>query len=206
MSNMSFGFFHQGSRALQDRADSRRIADRIVDMRLHDQFTDDDMAQIAAATMFFLATADAEGQPDCSVKGGEPGFVRVIGPNRLSFPDYDGNGMFRSLGNIAVNPAVGLLFVDFAAQRKMRVNGDAAVRRDSAGLLVEVTARHIFPNCPRYIPRLEVVEGSVYNPRPGYAPPPPAWKAKADLKDFLPGSPLPLAQPIGAAGSLPETV
>jgi hypothetical protein len=145
--------------------------------------------------MFFLATADADGRPDCSVKGGEPGFVTVVGPDRLRFPDYDGNGMFRSLGNIALNPAVGMLFVDFSAQRKLRVNGQARLCRDGDGLQVEVTARHIFPNCPRYIPRLTVVEESVHNPRPGYSPPPPAWKSKPDLKDFLPRAPAPLLTP-----------
>ena len=182
-------FFHAGSRALQERADSRRIAERIAELRRHQEFSQDDLAQIAEAQFFFLATADAQGRPDCSVKGGEPGFVRAIGPNRLSFSDYDGNGMFRSLGNISVNAEVGLLFVDFESGRKMRINGAAALREaggDAGGLQVEVTARDIFPNCPRYLPRLVTAAGSVHNPRPGYTPPPPAWKSKPELKDYLP--------------------
>jgi len=188
MSANTEGFFHAGSLALQDRADSRRIAGRIAELRRHDSFSADDLAQIAAAQMFFLATADADGRPDCSVKGGEPGFVQAIGPNLLSFPDYDGNGMFRSLGNISVNPAVGLLFVDFESGRKMRINGTAVLLRDGedGGLRVEVAACDIFPNCPRYVPHMVVAARSVHNPRPGYTPPPPAWQAKPELKDFLP--------------------
>ena len=63
--------------------------------------------------MFFLATADAEGRPQCSYKGGDPGFVRVLDEHTLAFPNYDGNGMFLSVGNVLVNPHVGLLFIDF---------------------------------------------------------------------------------------------
>lgn len=104
--------YHEGNRELQDRFDSRRIADRLEDVTLHDYFTDDDCAFVEDSSMFFLATADAEGQPDVSYKGGMPGFVRVIDAETLAFPNYDGNGMFKSLGNILVNPKVGLLFID----------------------------------------------------------------------------------------------
>ena len=113
---------------------------------------------------FFLATADAEGRPDCSFKGGPPGFVRVVGPGELAFPDYDGNGMFKSLGNILANPNVGLLFIDMgeqaaaAARQRHGAASAATIRcwRDSVGaqLIVRVKARAIFPNCPRYIPTL----------------------------------------------------
>jgi predicted pyridoxine 5'-phosphate oxidase superfamily flavin-nucleotide-binding protein len=189
-------FFHAGSRALQDQADSRRIADRIAELRRHTCFSADDIAHISSAAMFFLATADASGQPDCSVKGGEAGFVQITGANTLRFPDYDGNGMFRSLGNITVNSGVGLLFVDFNSGRKMRINGRAQlIRRPTEGtpggregLWVDVTATDIFPNCPRYLPRMLVLEGSPHNPRPGHVPPPPEWKAKPELRDFLPST------------------
>src|SRR5262245_58818144 len=105
--------YHEGSRQLQDRFDSRRIADRRKKVTVHTTFDDDDRAFIGKAAQFFLATADAEGRPDCSYKGGMPGFVRILDVVTLAFPDYDGNGMFRSLGNIVVNPNVGLLFIDF---------------------------------------------------------------------------------------------
>ena len=103
--------YHGESRKLQDQFDTRRLADRLVDRLLRTTFNDDDRSFIESQRMFFLATMDAEGFPDCSYKGGDPGFVRVIDERTLVFPSYDGNGMFKSLGNIRANPAVGLLFL-----------------------------------------------------------------------------------------------
>lgn len=186
--------YHEGSRSLQDAFDSRRIADRLEEITTRTAFTDDDKAFIARSSFFFLATADAGGRPDCSFKGGMPGFVRVTGPSELAFPDYDGNGMFKSLGNILVNPHVGLLFIDLGDKpARLRVNGSAAVRRDDplideftgAQLLVRVTARAVFPNCPRYIPSLGSGTPSAYAPRPGYDPPEPAWKSFDHFKDYV---------------------
>src|SRR5262245_46286007 len=100
--------YHDGSRGLQDAFGSRRLADRLVEQLVHGEFTDAERRFIESRPMFFLATADADGRPDCSYKGGRPGFVRVIDPRTLAFPSYDGNGMFKSLGNVLVNPHVGL--------------------------------------------------------------------------------------------------
>src|SRR5262245_33246113 len=123
--------YNDGSRELQDLFGSRALADRLDQTLRHDRFTDDDAAFIAAQTFFFLATADAEGQPDCSFKGGPPGFARVTAPDLLVFPDYDGNGMFRSLGNLLVNPQVGILFIAMSdSPKRLRVNGRAEVVRD----------------------------------------------------------------------------
>jgi predicted pyridoxine 5'-phosphate oxidase superfamily flavin-nucleotide-binding protein len=186
--------YHDGNRRLQDAFDSRRIADRLEEKLTRTAFTADDKAFIESAAYFFLATADAEGRPDCSFKGGAPGFVRVTGPSELAFPDYDGNGMFKSLGNVAVNANVGLLFIALHGKpARLRVNGTAQVRRDDAllgetvgaQLMVRVTARAIFPNCPRYIPRMEIAEPSVYVPQPGCDPPEPAWKSFEAFKDAV---------------------
>jgi uncharacterized protein len=186
--------YHDGSRRLQDAFDSRRISDRLEEKLTRTAFSPDDQAFIESAVYFFLATADAEGRPDCSFKGGMPGFVRVVGAGELAFPDYDGNGMFKSLGNILVNPQVGLLFIAMHDKpRRLRVNGTATVSRDDpllahtvgAQLIVRVQARAIFPNCPRYIPSLQLVEPSVYAPRPGCDPPEPAWKSFSDFKDHV---------------------
>src|SRR5712692_11742480 len=122
--------YNWGSRQLQDQFDSQRIADRLEQRTVHDTFTDEDRAFIERGPMFFLATADAEGRPDCSYKGGMPGFVRVLNSNTLAFPNYDGNGMFKSLGNVLVNPHVGLLFVDFQRPNRMRVQGTATLSDD----------------------------------------------------------------------------
>ncbi len=187
--------YHEGNRQLQDAFDSRRISDRLEEKLCRRVFTADDKAFIESAIYFFLATADAEGRPDCSFKGGPAGFVRVSGPSELAFPDYDGNGMFKSLGNLTVNPGVGLLFIDMhgGRPRRLRVNGTARVLRDDplkahtvgAQLIVRVAARAIFPNCPRYIPKLRLEAESDYTPRPGCDPVEPAWKAFPDLKDAV---------------------
>jgi len=198
---MTSVMFHDGNRRLQDQFDSRRISDRLEEKLTRHKFTDGDRAFIEGAMFFFLATADAEGRPDCSFKGGAPGFVRVVGPDELAFPDYDGNGMFKSLGNVVVNPGVGLLFIDMGGKpRRLRVNGTASVSRDDplmqrfagAQLLVRVKARAIFPNCPRYIVTPGTAEPSTYAPRPDYQPPEPTWKGFDDFKDYIhPRQPVP---------------
>ena len=188
--------YHAGMRALQDRFDTRRLADRLDERLGRSAFSDQDRAFIERCAMFFLATADAEGRPDCSYKGGDPGFVRVTGPDELEFPSYDGNGQFRSLGNVQANPAVGLLFIDFQSPRRLRVNGRATLlddpaalaRHHGAQLVVRVRVEHIFPNCPRYIHRRSGAELSNDVPRPGHEPPVPAWKSMAFLADVLPAT------------------
>jgi predicted pyridoxine 5'-phosphate oxidase superfamily flavin-nucleotide-binding protein len=187
-------FYQEHSRALQDRFDSRRIADRLAEKLLRTEFSDEDRSFIERQRLFFLASADAQGRPDCSYKGGAPGFVRVVAPDTLAFPSYDGNGMFRSLGNILANPAVGLLFLDFEAQQRLRVNGRASLHVDDplkheypgAQALVRVRAEQIFPNCPRYIHRMQLVEPSPYVPAAGCPVPVPGWKRNPAFKDYLP--------------------
>jgi uncharacterized protein len=186
--------YHAGSRELQDRFGTRALADRLDDVKVHGAFTDADRAFIESRDMFFLATADEHGHPQCSYKGGDPGFVRVVGERQLAIPNYDGNGMYLSWGNAAVNPHVGLLFIDFRAQRRMRVNGTASINPDDALLhaypeaqfVVRVTATEIFPNCPRYIHKLELVERSKFVPRPGAETPEPAWKSSDWARDVVP--------------------
>ncbi|HET7842846.1 MAG TPA: pyridoxamine 5'-phosphate oxidase family protein [Xanthomonadales bacterium] len=186
--------YHEGMRALQDARDTRRIADRLAQVTLRTAFTDEDRAFVARCAMFFVATADAHGHPDCSYKGGMPGFVRVLDDATLAFPDYDGNGMYRSWGNVQVNPHVALLFIDFETPKRLRVNGAAQVSADDplletfegAAFVVRVRAHAIFPNCPRYIHRMQLVEHSVYAPRDGHTPPVPAWKGFDAFRDHLP--------------------
>jgi predicted pyridoxine 5'-phosphate oxidase superfamily flavin-nucleotide-binding protein len=187
--------YHEGNRALQDAFGSRALADRLVEKLRHDRFTEADAGFIAAQPFFFLATADAEGRPDCSFKGGPPGFAQVVAPDLLVFPDYDGNGMFKSLGNIAANPHVGLLFIAMGERAgRLRVNGRAEVVADDpmmaaipgAQLLVKVTPVDIFPNCPRYIPKMAIEEPSPYAPEPGAPPLEPKWKAFPDFSDVVP--------------------
>jgi len=185
--------YHDGNRRFQDQFDSRRIADRLEQKLTRTAFTADDKAFIESRILFFLATADADGRPTCNHKGGAAGFVRVVAPDELVFPDYDGNGMFLNIGNISVNPNVGLLFIDFDKPKRLRVDGSARASRDDpllahtvgAQLIVRVKARAIYPNCPRYIPKMTLAEPSIYAPLPGVDPPEPAWKGFADFKDAV---------------------
>jgi len=186
--------YHDGMRRLQDARETRPIADRLRQVTVRTAFTDEDRAFIERSAMFFIATADAQGRPDCSYKGGVPGFVRVLDERTLAIPDYDGNGMYRSWGNVLVNPHVGLLFLDFENSKRLRVNGTATVREDDAlreacpgaVFIVRVTADLIFPNCPRYLHKMQLVEHSAYAPRPQYQPPVPAWKTFEVFRDALP--------------------
>jgi hypothetical protein len=196
--------YHQGNRELQDAFGSRALADRLEERLRRERFSADDAAFIGAQSFFFLATADGDGRPDCSFKGGPPGFATVVAPDRLIFPDYDGNGMFKSLGNIAVNPWVGLLFMTFGeTPRRLRVNGMAKVLRDDprmeaiadAQLLVEVTPADIFPNCPRYIPHAQDLEPA--RECVGAEPVEPKWKSFEIFNDVVPPRARPYRQTHG---------
>lgn len=187
--------FHAGNRELQAQFGSVALADRLVERLRHSEFSDEDKAFIESVEYFFLATANPDGQPDCSFKGGPPGFVRVMEPDLLVWPDYDGNGMFKSLGNIASNPAIGMLFIRMGATpKRVRVNGVARVELNDplmeqfagAQAIIRVTPVDIFPNCPRYIPDPAAAKASPYVPRAGEAPVEPGWKDQPAWKDLVP--------------------
>jgi predicted pyridoxine 5'-phosphate oxidase superfamily flavin-nucleotide-binding protein len=189
--------YSDSSRELQDRFDTRRIADRLDERFVQRGFIDEgDRDFIEHRDMFFLATVDAEGHPQCSYKGGDPGFVKVLDPTTLAFPNYDGNGMYLSMGNVLDTGEVGMLFIDFTGDppRRLRINGTATIDEtdplldlwDSPQFVVRVHAREVFPNCPRYIHRMQLVERSVYVPRDGCEPPVPAWKKSEWARDVLP--------------------
>ncbi len=190
------GMYHQGSRELQDRFDTRRLADRLEEVKVHESFTPVDREFIERLDMFFIATADESGQPTCSYKGGDPGFVRVVDDRTVAFPNYDGNGMYLSMGNLQVNHAVGLLFIDFERQRRMRIDGTATVREDDellasypeAQFVVRVEARRIYPNCPRYIHHYALVERSKFVPHARQTTPIPPWKQSEWASDVLPAN------------------
>ena len=188
--------YHNGARKLQERFDTRRLADRLEERTMRSVIDADDRAFIESMDCFFLATADGQGHPNCSYKGGDPGFVTVLDERTIAFPNYDGNGMYLSMGNVLVNPEVGLLFVAFERQRRLRLNGTASIdaddplmeRHPGAQFIVRVAAREVFPNCPRYIHRYELVERSHYVPRPHEPTPVPDWKRRDWARDVLPAS------------------
>jgi predicted pyridoxine 5'-phosphate oxidase superfamily flavin-nucleotide-binding protein len=174
--------YRDSHRRLQERFDTTRLADRLASV------AGDDVTSyrrfIEARDMFFLATADADGQPQCSYKGGDPGFVRVVDPHTIAFPSYDGNGMFLSTGNMAENPHVGMLFVDFTNGTRLRLNGEASIDPDDplmadwpgAELVVRIRVSAVFPNCRRYVHTRGPDARSVFVPVEGQAPQVPDWK------------------------------
>ncbi len=199
-------FYHDGMREVQEKMDSMRLADRLREITVHEQLTDEDHAFVESASMVFVATADAYGRPDCSYKGGSPGFLRVLDAASIAIPFYDGNGQYRTLGNIIANPAVGLLFVDFDGSKRLRINGDASVvfaiddpenanRPDDKAFLqsfpgaeavVVLRLRHAFPNCPRYVHNLAAGTISEYAPADGHEPPKPEWQSRPSFQPYLP--------------------
>ena len=188
--------FHESHRELQRQFDTVRLADRIEERLFRERITEDDRAFIGRMDMFFLATADAAGRPNCSYKGGDPGFVRVVNDQMLIFPNYDGNGMYISMGNTTENPHVGLLFIDFENQKRLRINGTAEIapaeaadpRYPEAQFIVKVCVRQVFPNCPRYIHKMQLVERSRFVPRRMLRTPVPGWKRMEWAADALPAA------------------
>lgn len=185
--------YHAGQRALQERFDTQRLADRLAEAAT-DQISEAHRSFIEARDMFFIATADEHGAPECSYKGGEPGFVRVLDPTTIAFPVYDGNGMFLTTGNLAVNPKVGMLFLDFETGSRLRLDGTATIDLEDpltatfpgAKLVVRVTPQAVFANCRRYVHRYQLVERSTFVPSAGHRPPVPDWKLDPWFEGTLP--------------------
>ena len=184
--------YRESHRQLQDQFDTRRLADRLASVAGDDVTSFREF--IEARDMFFLATTDAAGQPQCSYKGGDPGFVRVVDPTTIAFPVYDGNGMFLSVGNITENAQVGLLFIDFSHGSRLRLNGEASVDPEDplvgefpgAKLVVRVRVRAVFPNCRRYVHTHGPTQRSVFVPVAGESPPVPDWKLDEWFDGTLP--------------------
>jgi len=186
--------YHDGNRRLQDQFETRKLADRIEERIVSPTIREGDREFIERMDMFFLATADDHGKPQCSYKGGDPGFVRVLDEHTIAFPSYDGNGMFMSLGNLERNPQVGLLFVDFLNQWRLRLNGVATVEPNDplvaaypeAQLVVRIKVSEVFGNCPRYVHKMQLVERSRFVPHEACQTPVPDWKRDDWASDVLP--------------------
>ncbi len=165
--------YNDGHRQFQNRFDTRSQADRLDEAMVHDTISEADKAFIERMDMFFLASVDDRGRVNNSYNGGEPGFVRVIDEHSIAFPNYDGNGMYLSMGNVSANGQVGLLFIDFEHQRRIRFNGVAAIDASDplmaefpgAEFIVRVRAREVFANCPRYIHEMKLVQHSKFTPK-----------------------------------------
>ncbi len=181
-------------RALQDRFDTRRLADNVEARLVLPEIPPEHKAFIESRDMFFLSTIDHAGRPTVSYKGGDPGFVRVLDPRTVAFPCYDGNGMFYSMGNLVGNASVGMLFINFEKPHRLRLQGTASVDEHDplladyaeAQMVVRVKVTEIFRNCPRYVHRYRKVEDSAFVPRPTGETPLAPWKRVDDLQEVLP--------------------
>jgi len=188
-----FPFYTAPQRSLQDRFDSRPLADRlqlaIVEPELDERHT----SFITTRDFFYLATVDASGSPTVSYKGGGVGVVSVIDSTTLAFPIYDGNGMFLSAGNMEDTGKVGLLFMDFETPQRVRVQGDASIHADDellanypgALLMCRVEITSVFVNCARYIHKHTRVDSSPYVPDDNGDQPLPSWKRIDGIQDVL---------------------
>jgi uncharacterized protein len=186
--------YGESHRRLQRQFDTERLADRIEQRLYRKALTDEDKAFVERLDMFFLATVNSSGEPSCSYKGGDPGFVRVLDPTTLLFPSYDGNGMYLSMGNVAATQQVGMLFMDVTSPKRLRVNGTARIEPPEfaapmypeAQFVVVVSVREAFPNCPRYIHKYALVERSQFVPHADRVTPTPGWKQADWARDVLP--------------------
>ncbi len=189
-----FGYTAE-ARKLQDRFDTRNLADAELAVIVHDELSEPDKGFISAAEMFWLASVDDKGSPTVSYKGGAPGFVNIIDGRTLVFPNYDGNGMYFSMGNIATSSEIGMLFMAFDKPARLRVQGRGTLTDDKAivsrfpgaqfAVKVDITA--LITNCPRYIPKMQRMEGSRYVPDSATgAQPIPGWKRIDAIQPVLP--------------------
>lgn len=180
-------------RSLQDRFDTRRLADNVEARLVLTEIPPEHKAFIETRDMFFLSTIDHQGRPTVSYKGGDPGFVRVIDSRSVAFPCYDGNGMFYSMGNLLGNQLVGMLFINFEKPHRLRLQGIASVDHDDpllseyaeAQLIVRVNVTEIFRNCPRYVHGYKRVHPSEFVPRATCETPLAPWKRVDDIQASL---------------------
>ncbi len=186
--------YHEGNREFQDQFDSRKLGDRVEELIVHNELTEEDRELIESRDMFFISTVDVQGRPTVSYKGGDIGFVRVIDPETIAFPSYDGNGMFLTAGNIVTNNEVGLLFIDFENPKRLRLHGSAKIDKNDpllneyidAHFIIRISVRNLFMNCPRYIHRYKKLDTSEYVPKQGCETPIPEWKTLDVVQDVLP--------------------
>ncbi len=167
-------WLHPGEKAAQARFGTSGLWDpNRLDAFFQDRLSASLARFIESLPFFFIATADDQGNCDCSYRGREYNasgqalpLLRVVDGKHLVFPDYRGNGLFNSLGNIMLNPRIGMLFVDFQCRRRLRVNGHAEIIADPGGhaetwplalRYVQVHVEQVYANCRARVPRMALL-------------------------------------------------
>ena len=187
-------FYTEAQRAMQRAQGAEKLADTVEAAIVSEVVEGPNADFIESRDFFFLSTVDGKGRPTVSYKGGPPGVCHVVDEKTLVFPSYDGNGMFKSMGNAAETGKVGLLFIDFETPNRVRVQGDITVsssdpemaRYPGAKMIARVTVEHCFLNCARYIHKHQRVETSPYVPAEDGSQPHPSWKRIDMVQDALP--------------------
>jgi len=181
-------------RVFQKEFGTENLANRLRKLSVTSELSAAQKNFIAGRDMAFLTSIDHRGFPTCSYKGGAAGFVRVVDARTLEVPSYDGNGMYLSAGNLAANPKLGLLFIDFERPHRLRLHGTGQVLRDAAALgahpsaefVLRIAIAEVFVNCPRYVHRYRRVAPSGFVPGEPRAGEVPAWKRIDAFGDVLP--------------------
>ena len=172
-----------GERKLQRKSGSQDRAARFYNRQMQDHLTERMQSFIQRQEMVFVATADAQGNCDCSPRFGQAGFVTILDERTIAIPEFRGNGVFASMGNICENPHVGLVFIDFLDSTVgLHVNGKARVYETDAlpnslssfeqmydtdqslplierWVMVEVEEAYI--HCSKHVPRLQKLEKQI---------------------------------------------
>jgi len=187
--------YHGGSRALQDRFDTRRLADRIEERLVDERIGPEDKVFIEARDMFFLATADGEGQPSCSYKGGDPVSCAWSIQSRSPFRTTTATACSCRRGTWRRTGASACCSSTLPAEAAAHLGrGERAFRRSVAARVSASPVHRArrgepgLPNCPRYIHRYALVERSSFVPKAGCPTPIPGWKKSDWAKDILPSA------------------
>lgn len=186
-------FYTESQKSIQAQFDSRALADTVEEAIVADELDDMHCAFIESRDFFFLSSVDAAGCPTVSHKGGSPGIVSVLDATTIAFPNYDGNGMFLSMGNIADTAKIGLLFMDFETPNRIRMQATATIHTDDellsrypgANLIVRAHVDKVFINCARYIHKHTRLEASPHVPATDGSQPFPSWKRIDFVQDSL---------------------
>ncbi|WP_067531989.1 pyridoxamine 5'-phosphate oxidase family protein [Nocardia crassostreae] len=161
-----------GERELQERYGTQDRAERFYSDQVRNRLNTHMIDFIRRMDMAFIATSDKHGECDCSFRAGQPGFLHVIDEATVAYPEYRGNGVMASLGNVLENPHVGILMIDFVQDLiGLHINGTARIvddrlmRRCVPGLppnergrvperWVVVDIEEAYIHCRKHIPHL----------------------------------------------------
>ena len=174
MSTPQASILHEGELEAQRRFGAAGFwSEHMLNSMIREQLTPSWAAYLESLPFFFIATANREGACDCSFRGrefnasGRPyPLLKVLDAHTLVFPDFAGNKLYNSLGNILSNPHIGMLFMDFEQRSRARVNGRAEIIEQepafatvwpTAQRFIKVSVQQAYPNCRARIPRMQLV-------------------------------------------------